>query len=78
MSQSGKKTIGSDLEYRQALFTLRKYFGNPPPFFEPQWREMTYLLQAVCKYEIQVLGLKPKWDKQESQKQFADKWGEVS
>ncbi len=57
-----KKVIVDKKEYVAALSTLRDYFGNPPPFSITPWKEMTKLLQSVCKYEIDVLGMNPKWE----------------
>lgn len=51
-----RPTCKNDMEYKEGLATLRQYFLERPPFFEPQWRMMTFLLQAVCKYEHEVLG----------------------
>lgn len=47
-----KPKITEESQYKKALNELRDYFRVNPVYERNHWLHITYLLQAVCKYEI--------------------------
>lgn len=50
-SRKKKPKIRNDTEYMDGLSVLRVYFRRNPDFDKEEWMAMTYLLQAICKWE---------------------------
>ncbi len=51
-----KIVLSTEDEYRDALKEINEYFKTLPEFEDKQWRRITYLLKATCKYEVKHMG----------------------